>query len=103
MSAGSGGDVERLAFSRKFYVLVNQFSEAFAPIGSDEQVLQERQFLVRLSVSAHSQCPHPLFVLNQFLKNICGRAVVPANTPSLLSRLDHCERNDSLCRNRCAS
>src|SRR6185295_20183721 len=68
-----------------------------------EQVVQECEFLVRLPVSAHSRCPHPVFVLTLSLKNTFGRAVVPVNTPSLPWRLDRCERNDSLCRNRCAS
>jgi hypothetical protein len=46
MSACSGGNVERLAFFRKLYVLVNQLRKALAPIRRDEKVLQESQFLV---------------------------------------------------------
>ena len=36
MSAGAGGDVKRLAFFGKLYVLVDQFGKTFAPIGRDE-------------------------------------------------------------------
>jgi hypothetical protein len=46
MSACSGGDVERLAFFGKFHVFVNQLGKALAPIGRDEKVLQESQFLI---------------------------------------------------------